>query len=242
MPLIYLSPHTSPVVALPLLSGTHQAIKVPMAIAIATKTQKTCPLGRAVFSIGKNCATEKLASQQAVRPQLWTAPNASESTSSLARMKGTGPSPSPKLVTNKKVANTDNPGTSWMRPIARRKEPIPIPLIENNKHGFLPILSASGAHIIATRTLTTDTITVIRAALEGRAAPRISTLYMITQLIPVACCANIAAMTATTARRYIGSRNASSNDTDGPRGGAAQVDAGTPRSDSCSRLPKTFLA
>ncbi|EZF91596.1 hypothetical protein H113_07462 [Trichophyton rubrum MR1459] len=158
--------------------------------------------------LGKNWATINVAIQLDARAQLCVAPTASGPTSSEARMNGTGPRPTAKLVTNKSVATAERTLKLDAIPIASNIDMLPIPDILSKIHVFRPSLSDNGAQMTVMIRFRQDTRTVRRAAVVGRIVDRSETLYMTILLMPVNCCVSIIAMTDIMAGLYIGSINA----------------------------------
>lgn len=173
--------------ALPFVLGNFHAMNVPRSIATPAKIQKTSPSGRALLCIGKDCATENVDSQLPVKAQPASARTASGPTASLTRMKGTGPSPTPKLATKVNKEITVNDGKSRDSPKTSIAELVPIPAIDPSGQSLRPILSGRGVHSTLTVRLMADTMIVINAAADAIMSLSIATKYITTLLIPHSC-------------------------------------------------------
>lgn len=146
----------------------------------------------------------KVAVQFAARAKLCVVPTASASTSSLARIKGTGPRPTAKEATKSKVATAERILMLFEIPIARSTELMPIPVMLRRRQVLRPMRSGRGVQRVEIITLSALTATVMRAAAEGRSAERMLTEYMTMLFIPVNCCASMIIMTAKMAGRFVG--------------------------------------
>lgn len=146
----------------------------------------------------------KVAVQLAASAKLCVVPTASAPTSSLARMKGTGPRPTAKEATKSKVATAERTLTLFEIPRARRMELMPIPVMLMRRQVLRPMRSGRGVQRVEIMTFRALTATVMRAAAVGRRVERMLTEYMTMLFIPVNCCASMIMMTAKIAGRYVG--------------------------------------
>lgn len=145
-----------------------------------------------------------VAVQLAASARLCVVPTASAPTSSLARMKGTGPRPTAKEATKSNVATAERILMLLEIPSARRMELMPIPVMLRRRQVLRPMRSGRGVQRVEIMTLRALTATVMRAAAVGRSAERMLTEYMTMLLIPVNCWASMIIMTANMAGRYVG--------------------------------------
>ena len=136
------------------------------------------------FNKGKNCATRKVLIQLLAKAQLCVAPTASGPTSSDARMKGTGPSPKPKLATNRRTAMAERTGVAVLSPMPRRTEAMPMPAILPRMQALRPMTSESGAQAVVMTMLSMEMKILSKAEPAEKTVASSETPYIITELIP----------------------------------------------------------
>ena len=128
-------------------------------------------------------------------------------------MNGTGPRPVAKNPTKAMTDMADKILISQRRDSARQRDMEPMPAMERRRQALRPILSARGAHAMVVMRLTKDIPMVRRDDLIGRRPSRRETEYIMIELTPQNCWANMIPMTAMIAGRYKGLRITPKNPT-----------------------------